>query len=423
MRKIEIQNPILDSTYKTRISSDYSSGTSLTVENNSSFAANDYLVVGEPSEELSEGKKLDSISGSTTLNIASALNFSHGKGTSIYKSPWDFISLERRTSSAGTFAEISQSGIQWDNPKNLTIYYDADATDAYEYRFRFYNSITGKYSEYSPTLTGAGFSRDQVGYLINQVRLLAHDIERKIVTDDEIIRFFNRAQDIIYTHNPKYWFLLVDVYKATTGIAALANTNVYSLATYTTFGHLETVRFHYNSGGTSELYHLLKKSSVEFDHLASNLNETADDWAWIYKLLPTDSSSANGYLQIFPKTKTTGIGTLYPNYYEKMADLNSVDDETQVPLPELLEDFAIGQIERIKGNEQKAIYYEKVLVSDSPTITPSGLIMLDKLDQQQKLAAGQPRSLWNFRGQKAISLLYGNRSRQNRDYQKEFYMN
>lgn len=422
MRKLEIKNPILDRTYKTRLSADYSSGTAMTVESNVSFSANDYLIVGEPSEELTEGKKLDSKSGSTALTLASTLNFSHGKGTSIYKSPWDQISIERRTSSGGSFSIVSTSAIQWDNPNNLTLYFDEDATDDYGYRFRFYNSITGKYSEYSPTLEGSGFTRAQAGYLISQVRLLANDIERKIVTDDEILRFFNRAQDIIYTHNPKYWFLLIDSYKAGTGIAATASESVYSLATYTTFGHLDTVRYHYNSGGTSELYHLLKKTSVEFDDVASNLNETADDWAYIYKLLPADESSENGYIQIFPKTKNTSVGTLYPNYYEKMQDLNSVDDETQVPLPDLLEDFAIGQIERIKGNEQKAQYYEKILVSDNPDVTPSGLVMLDKMDRAQKDSVGQPKNLWNFRGQKAIPRLFGNRRRMNRDYIRENYM-
>lgn len=422
MRSLEIQNPVLDRTYKTRLASDYASGVTATAESNVSFSANDYLVFGEPSEELTEGKKLDSKSGSTTLTLASTLNFSHGKGTSIYKSIWDQVVIERRTSPSESFSVISTSAIQWDNPNNLTIYFDSDGTDDYGYRFRFYNSITLTYSEYSPTLEGTGFTRQQVGRLIEQVRLIANDVDRKIVSDDEIIRFFNRAQDIIYTHNPKFWFLLIDVYKQATGIACLANTKVYSLATYTTLGHLDTVRYHYNSGGTSELYHLIKKSSVEFDDIASNLNETADDWAYIYKLLPADSSSSKGYIQIYPTTKNTSVGTLYPNYYEKMANLDSVDDETQVPLPDLLVDYAIGQVERIKGNENKAKLYESVLVSESDNTTPSGLIMLDKLDMQQKQAVGQPRSLWNFKGQKAISRLFGNRRRMNRDYARENYM-
>lgn len=422
MRQIVIDNPVLDKTYKTRLGADYTSGTSVTVENNSSFAANDLLVFGEPSEELAEGKKLSSVSGSTTLNLASALNFAHGKGTYVYRTPWDFVYIERRVDSSSSWVEISQSGIQWDNALNQTIYYDSPANDAYGYRYRFYNSALATYSEYSPTLTGAGFSRAQVGFMIENVRAIVNDTNKKIVSDDEIIRFFNRAQDIVYTHNAKYWFLLVDAKKGGFGISATASTDIYSLATLTNFGHLSSVRYRYTSGAADELWHLMKKSSLEFDHIASNLNEATDDQAWIYKLLPADSSSDYGYIQIFPKTKTTGVGIIYPNFYEKMANLDSVDDSTQVPLPQLLEDFAISQIERIKGNESKAKLYEKNLVSEDPRATPPGLLMLDKMDQDQREVQGQPRSLWNFRGQKAMTRFFTN-SRRNRDYDREFYMN
>lgn len=423
MRVLRIPNPILESGFRTRLGSDYSaSDTTLTVENNASFAANDFLVVGTPSEETAEMKKITGTSGNTTLSLSSALNFTHQKGVVVYKTPWDFVSIERRTSSSGTMAEISQSGIQWDNPNNETVYYDANATDAYEYRFRFYNSSSGIYSEYSPTITGAGFDRDQVGYMIRTVRKLTNDLQSKIVTNDEIIWFFNEYQDIIYSHNPKYWFLLVDTYKGSNGIAATAGNNVYTLSGYSTFGHIDTVRYKLVTGGANELYHLSKKGSVEFDKIASDLNTASDDWAWIYKLLPEDSSSDNGYLQIFPVTKTTGVGTLYPNYYEKMADLESVADATQVPLPKLLEQYAIGKIEQIKGNAAKADVLLRFLVPQSENDIPAALVMLDQMDFQQKSAQGQPRSIWNFRGQKAVHTFFGrNRGIANRDYIRENY--
>lgn len=421
MRKLEINNPRLDTTYRTRLTVDYSSGATLTGENTASYSSNDILVVGEPREELTESKKLNSTTGATTFNLASALNFSHAKGTYLYKTPWDNIFIERRTSSAGVFAEISQSPIQWDNPLGVTVYYDQNATDNYQYRFRFYNSVLAEYSEYSPTLTGAGFSRKQAGYMIRQARIVADDTERKIVTDDELFRILNRGQDIIYTHNPKYWFLLVDTYKQQTGIPAIASTNVYSLSSYSTFGHLESLRYSYTNGGSTDLYHLLKKSAVEFDAVVQNIGQPTDDNAQCYKLLPADADSDNGYFQVYPETKTTGVATFYPNYYEKMADVNSVDDETQVPLPQLLEDFLIGYIHRVRGNEAKARFYEGSLVSDNEKVVPWGLAMLDKMDGAQKQVVGQPRSLWNFRGQRAVTRLFGSVYR-NRDYYRENYM-
>lgn len=422
MRRTIIQNPSVDRTYKTYVDSDYSSGTALTVKNNASFAADDLIVVGEPTEELTELKQVSTVSGTTTINLASALNFSHNKGSSVYKVAWNFISIERKTSASGTFAEISQSGIQWDSKTNETIYYDRDATSAYQYRFRFYNSVTATYSEYSGTVTGAIPTRNSVQYMLDMARKIAGDPERKIVSDDELIRVFNRGQDIIYTHNSKYWFLYVDTFELGSGsIAATTGEDKYSLGGLSPFGHLAGLKYRYTSGSEDVLYQLRRISEAEFDRLDSDQNITNDNHPSLYKLLPADSSSANGYIKVTPDIKDSSVGTFYPLYYEKMSDLDTVDDTTQVPLPDLLIDYGISFIYRVKGNESKADLYEKHLVSDNPRLIPSGLLMLDKLDAQQKTAVGQPMSLSRFRGQKAITRLYGNRYPRSPDYYRENY--
>lgn len=422
MRRIRIQNPVLDKNYRTYLGADYSSGTSLTVASNTSFAALDFLIVGEPREEATEMKQLSSVSGSTTMTLASALNFAHSKGTPIYKTPWDFVSIERRTSSSGTFAEITQSSIQWDNPNNETVYFDSAATSAYEYRFRFYNSSSLTYSEYSDTISGALAGRNTVRYMIQVVRDVTADRERKIATDEEIIRALNRAQDIIYAHNPRWWFLYVDTFELGSGsIAATAGEDVYTLNNLTRFGHLAGLKYQYNSGSENVIYQLRKVAEAEFDRLDVDQNTTDDNHPSIYKLVPADSSSDNGYFKITPDIKDSGVGTFYPTYYEKMANLDSPADTTQVPLPDLLIDYAIGFVESIKGNETKAKIYQASLVNDDRARTPIGLVSLEKLDRQQKDAVGQPRSMWRFRGQKAMSRLYGNKYPQSPDYIRENY--
>ena len=424
MRRIAIENPSIEKTYKTYVDSDYSSGTTLTVKSNTSYATDNLIIVGEPTEEFTEEKKIQTISGTTTLNLASGLNFSHPKGTPVYRVVWDFISIERRTSSAGTFAEITQSGIQWDSKTNETIYYDSEATNTYQFRFRFYNSVTGVFSEYSPTITGAILGRTTVQFMLDEVRKVAGDQDRKIVSDDEIIRFFNEAQDIIYAHNPKYFFLYVDTFESGSGsIAATADNRVYTLANLSNFGELGGIKYRYISGATDNIYHLTQLAEAEFDYKDGNLNATQDNWPQIYKILPADASSVNGYFRITPRIKDSNIGTFYPLYYEKMADLATVADTTQVPLPYLIESLAIADIFRIKGNDTKAKMYEAYLLSDNPDKTPQGLILLDKMDRAKRIAQNQPRYVSRFRGQKAVSRLYGNKypSGVNMDYIRENY--
>ena len=427
MRRIRIQNPSVDITYKTYLDARYSSGVTATVKSTVSFADNDLAVFGEPLEEYSELKKISTVTAPSTFTLASALNFSHNKETSVYKVLWDNVSLEGRSTSAGTFAEITQSAIQWDSKTGETIYFHSSGDDNWEYRFRFYNSVTTTYSEYSPTLSGSAPGRKTVGYMINNIRKIADDPLRKFVNDDELIRFINRAQDIVYSHNPKYWFLLIDTYKGSSGISATAATSVYSFSTYTTFGHLDSIRYKYVSGASiNTLYHLKGLPTVEFDARVRDLNKTDDNNVKFYKLLPGDSSSSVGYFQVDPRPKDNSVGTFYPNYYEKMADLDTVDDSTQVPMPSILEDYAIAQVLRVKGLNEKADMYENMFfgppdrTKDIKKLT--GIPLLDQMDQYQKsIGQSQPKQLVRFRGQKYVSEFFGNDDTASSDYRKENY--
>ena len=95
------------------------------------------MVAGEIGEELTENRQISTLSGNETININSAFRFSHPKDAPLYKVHWDFISIEGRSSSAGSFAELTEIGIQWDHKDS--IYYHSDGTSTWEYRFRFRN--------------------------------------------------------------------------------------------------------------------------------------------------------------------------------------------------------------------------------------------------------------------------------------------
>ena len=426
MREIRIENPELNS-YITDISSDYSSGTAVTVRNNISFAADDLGVFGNPTEELTELKKISSISGSVTLNIASALSFAHNKGTPVYKSIWDQVSIEGRSSSSGIFAELTQSAIQWDNPNGKTVYFHSAGTDSWQYRFRFYNTVTATYSEYSPTLGGTGFAKNEVGYLIKEARRTAGDKEGRIMGIDELIRSLVRAKNIIRAHNPRYWFWKVNGYNSSKSVAATAGNAVYSFSSITDFGTLDTIEYQYNSGGTNTKYLLRRRNDAEFLRIARDLNRPNDDYPRVYRLLPPDSSSTKGYFEVNNKIKSDGVGTFYINYYKEETDYNSLDDTTNIIFPEILIDYLVAEIYATKGNSTQADKYYKYFTGPEnreKTLALeklSGIALLDELDKQYKIAQGQPRQIWNFRGQKAIGNLYGRRTISNADYMRENY--
>lgn len=409
LRRIRIPTPTLEKTEKTFLDADYTTGTALTVVNNYGFDDNDIAIIGEPGEEKTEDMDVTGYTGDTQVDISNALDFPHNKGCVVYRFEYDQVQIYRDTGAG--WALLSLSYIQWD--KRETIYVDHDASSAYSYRYRFICSVDNtRVSGYSPTLAGSGFTRKQVGYMIEQIRKVAGDQDRRIVTDDELIRQFNRAQDIIKAKRDNWWFLLVDTYQGANGIATEAGVDVYSLATYTDLNYISTMRFNFNDGTDNVTYHLSKDPKTVMEYRKRDEDATDDDWVAKYSLLPADSSSDQGYIRVWPTPATTNYGTFYPDYYKEMADLDDVADETDVPIPSILEDFALAYVFKVKGDELKARIYEERFFGPTPQEEkfqgkePTGLRLLEQMQNSKNKAVDQPRSLKTFRGRRAIKRLY-----------------
>jgi len=412
MRKVLISNSILqDDTYKTNLSAAYSSGTSLSVLSSTTFAANDELVVGQIGEELAELKKCTAVPTDTTITLASALKFSHSKDTPVYKVAWDMVEIEGKATAGGAFATLTQSAIQWD--KKDTIYYHSAGTSDWYYRYKFYNSVTLTYSEYSPTITGAGYTRPSLGFMITEIRKIVQDVDRKIVTDTEIMRFINAAQDIISGVRSDWWFLKTE----DSAITTTGGTRKYALPTGVgNLGTVESIRYNYDDGTSDEIYHLKYLNVPAFDYeVRNNLNTTdqQDDHVEYYTLRQVDSNSASGYFEVAPTPLTTARGTFYIRYFKEMTDLDDVADETSVPIPQILENYAIAQVYKILGKEDLATYYDNLFWGPPGEVKGrvrlSGISLLEQLNKNQKRPSGQPRSLWEFSGQNAIDEMFNNR--------------
>jgi len=417
---VTVGNPSVDNTYRTFLSSAYSNGITVSVLSNVSFAGNDLLVFGEPGEELTELETLSSITGKTTLTMSAALDFAHPKDTPIYRVNWNFVDLEGRATSAGTFETLTLSPIQWD--KLNTVYYHSAGTDTWQYRFRFYNSITATNSEYSPTIAGSGFTRSSVGYMIRQVRQTANDLDGRVSGDRGIIRFFNMAQDIIRGVKSDWsWLKVTD-----TSVTTTASTKKYALpALIGNLGNVDDIRYRYDDGTNDLIYQLKYIPEKEFDSLDRDQNQSTDDYVTFYTFQEPDSSSASGYIRVNPIPTTSGRGTFYIRYFREMPDMDTVDDETLVPIPSLLENFAVAQMEKIKGNENKSALYEdlfygKQQVGKRMNNVDVGISLLIKLDVAKKSPAGQPMQLKRWRGRRGVGNFYNNRFVSS-DWLKETY--
>lgn len=421
MRRIRIPNPNLRASERTFLDADYSSGTSLTVLNNLGFSTNDYAITGEVGEEKTESQSVSSISTSTTITISSSYNFSHNKGTSVYRSEWNQVSIESKTGT-GNWGVLILKNIEWDSLE--TLYIDNTGDDTVSYRFRFYSPTRNIYSEYSPTITGAGFTRYQVGAMIINVRRKLRDPNPNRFSDSEIIQRLQDGQKDIEMLQQELWFLKVDTFEASNGITATVSTSKYSLASYTDLNYLSKIRYRYSTGNITLLWDLEPSPENEFDRYTYNQARPADDNIRRFKILPPDASSAQGYFSIYPIVRTAGVGTFFPVYYRTMTVLDDISDVTDLPFPEILEDYAAWRLHDLIGNQDQANHYRDLYYGPSDASSDqrvTGIAMLEQYNKNKKQVLGYGRQLWRFRGQRGRNNFFGS-GITTRDFIKENYM-
>lgn len=419
LRRIRIPNPKLSEGERTYLDADYTSGTSLTVLSTLNIEDNDIAVVGNVGDELTEQEDVTAISGSTTITLSAALDFDHNKGTPIYVSEWDQVDIERNDGSG--FSRIILIDIQWD--KLETIYTDTNGTSTATYRFRFYNSAAQVSSEYSPTISGGGFDRNQVGAMVLNVRKKIRDPNREKISDSYIIQLLGDAQTTISGVRHDWWFLKVDTFELATPIAAVASQRRYDLDAYSNFNYLHRIRYHFQPSTNNLLYDLRPKPDEEFDRFMQDRDATNNDNVIYYKQSPPDTNSDIGYFVVYP-VPATATGNFYPIYFKKMNTLDDISDETNIPFPEVLEDYASWILHDELGNKEEADRYRRRFFG-----TPvrgilkqeiTGLGLLQTYQKNRNMPTNHPRTLWRYRGRGQARNYYGE-GLVGSDYYKENY--
>jgi len=406
-RRLTITNPLLYKNENLTLDADYSSGASITVVSNSNVATNDILVFEGYGYEKSEAKDVGSTSGDTTITVSAALKFSHPKGTPLFISEFDQIEISRDTGSG--WATLETIDIQWD--KFRTIYIDSTGTSDYSYKFRFKNSAASTYSEYSPTVSGGGFSKNQIGYLVDIVKRMLNDPDGKILTVKEIIDEINNSKDIIVgSRNNWYFFKKEDEGTITT----TADTRKYNLdAISENIEYIQDVRFRDQSNSDDNLYPIKELSDLEYDQIVIDQDEDADDHVTHYRIVAPDSSSSSGYIEVDPAPENSDNGSFYIRHYEPDADYEDVADTTSVPIPVILTYLPIAKGLRLKGKNGLADDYEAKFYGPADRrkgYQPlTGIPLLEQMQVGKFKAIGQPKQLVRFRGQRAMERMYSSR--------------
>jgi hypothetical protein len=379
MRIITLKNPVPLATPFTLISTDYTGGISLLVEDSSNFYNNDLILVGGLGNEKAETTDLTANPASKVALAVSAMSFGHNSDESVEKVNWDKFDLQYLV--GGTWTDIvTAQPFDWGKTDTSYVHTAGASTDSY--RSRFYNSALATYSDWSGTVGGTGLSRLQVGSMIHEVRVNARDLNDQKATDQEIIGHFNACQDIVKLLNQKFDFLNISYTFAT-----IPNIQTYLLPT----DCRRVYRLKYTnveSATNDETYHLTYKTPTDFDALfGNNLASTSDD------LVNYTVDWETRLIRVGPVPKTAQ--SLELKYQTDIDDLSSYTDATVIPLPELLINYATWKVCISKGDDADTIKTKKDLFTDSLAIL-----------RGSKPRIRQPSSLKRWKGHRGFKNTY-----------------
>lgn len=398
MSSIKIKTPAPSENIQTFLLSDYVSGTTLNVVSSTDFVNGQYIVVGDPFVNNTEITHLTSAPPDNNNMLVASLKFSHPAGTPVAYIDWDKYELSYQINNTAPWIVYdATNGMKVAMPDNLFFddqykeYRDSAATATYQWRYRYYSSEKQAYSDYSDIIGTTGWPRKAVGYMIKEIREIVNDPEEKTVKDIEILRFLNAAQDKVFSLYDRWWFLL----KFGTPILTVTGQKTYPLPS--DFGRMKNVEFEYVFGATDVTYNLRYLSMDEFDYETRDNTAANDDSVKYYSIYPADANSTTGYLRIWPKPLTAGLN-ITPLYYQIMPDLSSYASTTLIPIPDILENYALSQILKIRKEDDKAAAYDAIFKEQ---------IQLLKLMQRKSARGG--RSLWVYKGVNAQKRMYGTR--------------
>ncbi len=190
---IKALHPDISENQKTFLTAKAEAGeNSLVFQNPSNFSLNDYIVIGNPGEELTEIQKISAISGKT-ITLASNLDNSHPENTQITYIKYNKIRFYKASSKNGSYSLLATKSIAID--EKYTVYDDQTSLPTDYYKITYYNSDTTDESVFSDPIGYSGFKRYTLKKLQDALFKIFGDTKEQFLSRDEITEWVNEIKD------------------------------------------------------------------------------------------------------------------------------------------------------------------------------------------------------------------------------------
>ena len=207
---LTLLNPDTTDLEKSYLNVAYSSGVAtIEVKNNDRFATNGRIMIGEMGQEKTEVVTVSSVNANGTTVVVGTTVFSHEADAPVYILRFDQAKFYRSTTtSTGTYTLLATVNLDVDNANLSTLYDDTTGLTTYFYKMTVYHSISTLESAYSDPIAGAGWRREQVGNIIDEILQEVSDQNEINVTRSELLGYFNDVNDDLQINVSKpYSFL------------------------------------------------------------------------------------------------------------------------------------------------------------------------------------------------------------------------
>lgn len=384
-------NPETDDLEKSYLSNSYGvATTTILVKNNDRFIANDRIMIGEMGQEKTEVVTVSSVNADGNTMVIGATVFSHSADEPVYKLRFDQIKFYRSTTtSTGVYSVVSTQNLDVDNADLQTKYDDTTGTASYYYKTTAYHSISTLESAFSDVLGGAGWRREQVGYIIDEVLREIGDLNEVHITRSEMIGYFNDVNDDLQTSVAKpYTFL-----HSRTSLTRTINRSYIDFPVDSnnkqTMWKFDYMDYNFTDSTTTPVTDQTTTIKVmpepEFRNIYSDntiSTATTSDAKPEFMCLDT---SVNRFRFSHPAL-TTAANVFYLHYWKYFTVIDSEGDIIETPTPRIYKLYI------------KAMYYDKRAIADTSLASKSQQFMaqyqLEKKSYKtiDRKDAGTPRS-------------------------------
>ncbi|MCB0362667.1 MAG: hypothetical protein KDD35_08090 [Bdellovibrionales bacterium] len=178
----------------------------LTVKNVTGFSANDFVVIGKQKEDLTEIRRISSISGKV-ITLSSNLSNTHASNSTVTIIKYDQVKFYKASSIDGTYTAQSTKDLAID--EEHTLYDDTSALSTDYYKIKYYNSYLDELSVFSDPIGTSGFKRYSLIRIQDQLYRKMGDKKEQYFERDEITDWANEVKDDmvnqIIDSNEKYF--------------------------------------------------------------------------------------------------------------------------------------------------------------------------------------------------------------------------